>query len=227
MIEGLGTGLYRIGSVAKLAQSNRNTVNRWIAGYTFKDRKGDTRRSKPLFEADLPIVNGRKALSFHDLVDILWVKAFLGHGVSLHAIRKAATRMVQITQERHPFCKHTFLTDGRTIFAQFRSELEDGNLLDLVTSQYAFEELVAPFLRVLDYEKDVAARWWPLDRSHKVLVDPGRSLGAPIVERGVPTSILYGTFKAENENAERVAWWYEVSVAEVNDAVAFEQRMAA
>jgi uncharacterized protein (DUF433 family) len=60
-----------------------------------------------------------------------------------------------------------------------------------------------------------------------VLLDPRRSFGQPIVSRsGVPTVILDRAAKAAGSVRE-VAAWYEVDRAEVQDAVEFEEKLAA
>ncbi len=60
-----------------------------------------------------------------------------------------------------------------------------------------------------------------------VVLDPTRNFGRPIVARhGVPTEILANAAKATGSVAE-VARWYEVSEREIQDAVEFEQRLAA
>ncbi len=59
------------------------------------------------------------------------------------------------------------------------------------------------------------------------MLDPARNFGRPIVDRhGVPTEVLANAVKAAGSVAE-VARWYEVPEPEIQDAVEFEQRLAA
>lgn len=89
------------------------------------------------------------------------------------------------------------------------------------------DEVLAPYLRYLDYEPDTAARYWPLGKERSVVLDPQRSFGAPIVRRGVPTSALAAAVRAEAGDVDKVARFYDVTRQEVSDAVEFEQRLAA
>lgn len=71
----------------------------------------------------------------------------------------------------------------------------------------------------------MAARWFPV-ASRRVVIDPARSFGQPIVQEGVPTLVLAKTFAAEGSYS-RVARWYDVDVRSVRAAVDFEHRLAA
>jgi uncharacterized protein (DUF433 family) len=87
---------------------------------------------------------------------------------------------------------------------------------------------------VLDYlydaleysEFDDLVRWWPLGKERRVLVDPRRSFGHPIVQEGVPTAILARSYRAEG-SAAAVARWFEVTEESVADALDFERSRAA
>jgi uncharacterized protein (DUF433 family) len=66
-----------------------------------------------------------------------------------------------------------------------------------------------------------------MDRRRQVVLDPARAFGQPIVDReGVPTATLAESYEAEG-SIERVAGWFEISVASVRDAVEFEQQLSA
>ena len=58
------------------------------------------------------------------------------------------------------------------------------------------------------------------------MLDPERSFGSPIDrETGVPTYALYGMYKS-GEDAKKIASWYRVPVAGVEDAIEYEERLA-
>ena len=53
------------------------------------------------------------------------------------------------------------------------------------------QKVIEPSLKNLEFESDVATRWWPLGRAKGVVVDPKRQFGQPIDDAtGVPTSVL-------------------------------------
>jgi uncharacterized protein (DUF433 family) len=102
-------------------------------------------------------------------------------------------------------------------------------LLDLVRKQYAFRRIIEPSLYSgIEFGADqVAARWYPTPRSKAVVLDPAIAFGKPVVTDGaVRTSILHDAFIAEGDR-HMVARLYEVPVASVDAAIAFEESLIA
>lgn len=215
-------GVYSSSEVARLSGLTPSRVHRWLAGYSFQDRKGVTHRSAPIVQREAGATDA--AASFSDLVEILFVRAFLKHGVTMPKLRKAAQEAKALFSSPYPFSVRRFDTDGRTIFAQL-DRLSTGRAftLDLARSQVAFDIIVRPYFKQLDYEDDIVARWWPLGRKGRVVVDPRRSFGQPIdAESGIPTRVLYRSVLAGQTQTE-VANWFEVPRRAVHDAVKFEK----
>lgn len=228
-VPGLGLGVYSHREAAALAGLRPERVARWVRGYRFKGRDGRPSSSRPVFEADWEIRAGAPVtLSFLDLIEMLFVKAFLDEGVSMPTIRKAAVEGARLFQVKHPFCVKRFETDGRDIFVSVEREAHDERLVDLVRKQAVFNQVIGPLLHRLKFDvAGVASTWWPRGESFPVVLDPSRSFGAPIVpRRGVPTRVLAGPVIA-GDPADFVARMYQVSVREVDSAVTFERELAA
>lgn len=222
----IGKGLYTISEASRLIRISSSRIRRWIMGYTFK--VGDeVHSSPPIVELGLRFISDVPLLSFSDLQEIRFVKAFLDRGVSWKTLRIASEQAKKILKKDHPFSTGRFVTDGRTILADVADLLGDKALLDIVRGQLGFKKIISPFLRQLEFENDQAVRWWPLGRSRQVVIDPNRSFGQPIVSgEGVPTAILFRAYRVENTIGS-VAGWFEVDPGAVKDAVEFEERLAA
>jgi uncharacterized protein (DUF433 family) len=206
---------------------SRQTIGRWLRGYDY--RVGKVRHhSEPLWQPDYPSAVGDVTeLSFRDLIELRFVKAFRDLGLSLQTIRECFARAVEAVQDDRPFSTRRFRTDGRTIFLEITSDLREGELLDLKRRQQAFHRIVAPSLRDLEFDAGVVARWFPLGARKNVVIDPARAFGRPIIpESGTATEALQQAVEAEG-SVERVARLYEVPLAAVRDALAFQQRLAA
>jgi uncharacterized protein (DUF433 family) len=221
----LGTGVYTAPEAARLVGLRPERVRRWTAGYSYT-AGGEVRASSPIFKRDLPAIEGRVALSFHDLVEVLFVRQFLTTGVSMPTIRQAAIDAAEMLKTAHPFSMREFATDGQEIFRRY---IDDAGVERMLTmgrnKQTVFTQVIAPLLRELEYalEPQQAVRWWPLGRDKSVIVDPRRNLGEPTVaDYGVPTRILFGAHVA-GESVDAIADWYEVPIERVRDAIAFEQ----
>jgi uncharacterized protein (DUF433 family) len=103
----------------------------------------------------------------------------------------------------------------------------DAAFQELVTNQLEFRRLLMTYLVKLDFREGQAIRWWPVGKKRRILVDPQRSFGQPIVSReGVPTAILARAFNVERSVAV-VARWYAVRPRSVEDAVEFEAALQA
>lgn len=221
----LQSGIYTIPDAARLTRVSAARIRRWLKGYEFKTKK-NKHRSLPVWTGQLTPMSDRLAVGFKDLMEIRYVAAFIDAGVGWRTMRKAHEAAKEKLKTDHPFCTHRFATDGRSILHQEAEESGDARLINITTDQREFERIVTPFLKELEFEQGIA-RWWPLGRSRLVVVDPARNLGQPSALRsGVPTRVLARSVKT-NGSIESVAGWFEVSVAEIKDALEFEQQLAA
>ena len=220
-------GVYSVPEAARLTGVSSSRIRRWLRGYSFTSG-GSAKTSPPLWQRQLGSEDSL-VLSFRDLLEVRFVDAFRRHRVSWKSIRVAAECAAQIVRDSYPFSTRRFKTDGRSIFAEILQETGDESLLDLVKSQYEFKTIVEPFLfeglefSALGIEP---VRWWPLGRERRVVIDPERSFGQPIVDpESVPTSVLARAFRAEG-SIQAVARWYEVDLKSVEDALEFEGQYA-
>ena len=176
---------------------------------------------------DLSAAIGVPALSFADLIEVRFLNAFREYGVSWKAIRIASHRAKEILGLSHPFSSRRFSTDGKTILARFVADTGDEVMIDLVRSQYELERVISSYLLgEIEFDgNDTPARWRPFPESTRIVVDPGRSFGAPILDaEGIPTLVLAKAVQAEG-SVDEVAALFEVDRAGVDDAPA--QRLPA
>lgn len=221
--EFLGLGFYSVADAARLLRMPALNIRRWLAGYTYK-RDGLSYSVPPLWVPELPKVDNSIELSFRDLIELRFVKNFTHAGVGLKTIRNCLEYARQVVDNDRPFLTSQFRTDGRTIFLESMSKVNDDEavLLDLREHQYAFKAMIESSFRDLDMEADEVTRWRPFHGKDSIVIDPARSFGKPIAsEFGVPTAALADAVEAEG-SIDRVAALYEVSPAAVRDAMRFE-----
>lgn len=206
---------------------SRQTLSRWLRGYDFRAGDG-VGHSDPLWLPDYANDDDLLELSFRDLIELRFVKAFRDLGLSLPTIRECFRRAVEEVGDERPFSTRRFQTDGKTIFLDITHNVREGELIDLKGRQGVFRSVVEPSLRDLEFDADVVARWFPLGaRRRSIVVDPTRAFGRPITaEAGVPTKVLVHAVSIEG-SPERVARLYEVSGKAVRDAIRFERALAA
>jgi uncharacterized protein (DUF433 family) len=220
MVTMLGRGVYTFAEAARLTGLRPARISEWFRGR----RSGPTNWA--VFQGDYP-VDGDVAISFFDLIDVYVAGQLRDHGVSLRTVRKVYSRMEQDLGTPHPFCRKELLTDGKVEFLKGLDAAGQQELNEVLTRQKVFPRVLLPFLKQIDYDQvQLTAKRWRI--ADKVVVDPAICFGKPVVEQaGVPTSLLADTYRANNEDARRVADWYNVSPADVLAAVEFESKLAA
>lgn len=231
MIQGthqfIGRGVYGLKQAERLTGVPVHRIKRWSKGYHYFVR-GERRYSPPAITTALEPLDNSLVLSFADLVEVRFLDKFLRHGVRWKTIRRAAERAKELLNRDHPFSSRIFRTDGRTILAELASETRDTVLLELTQFQYEFARIVGRFLHGgLDFnELEDAARWWPLGKDRRVVIDPTRAFGAPIVvPESIQTMVLAQAVIAE-ESIDAVTWWYDVDRQSVVDAVEYENSLS-
>lgn len=225
----IGIGLYSFPEASRLSHVKSQTIRRWVHGYQYS-RNNETHVSSPIWQSDAPATEGQDGISFFDLIEVRFVAAFRSFGVPWPEIRRSANEARDVFNTRHPFANERFTTDGRYIFLEMAKEPghdAKDRLLQLGRSQYAFDRVIRPSLRGVEYVEEMAARWYPLYPKKQIVLDPNRSFGQPIVEKeGVPTEVLAKSALVEG-SPKRAAFIFNVSIASVEAAVLFEEKFAA
>ena len=212
--------MYTAAEVARWAKTSPQTARRWIAGYSFSSTSG--KRWSP------PVTSKRgddAFLSFEDLVEVAAVAAVRRTGVSMAKIRAAVDYLTSQLGIDRPLLSEKLHTDGRELF--LRDEATAPHYTNLTRlGQVAFSYL-QEVLREVDYEQEIAIRWWPAGREMGVLVDPRVNFGRPIIATiGVRTETLVDRFVA-GLSVEDIADEYRTDPGIIQHAVRFENRSGA
>ncbi len=158
------------------------------------------------------------------------VTAFVRHGVDVKVIRATIEAATQRFGTGYPLTQRAFLTDGKRIFLDaIEASTGEEKMIDLAKKQFVFSNIIRPSLYAgIEYGEDGATRWFPLDQKKTIVLDPDRQFGAPIVaDSGVPTDIIHAAYLAEQQDVAMVARIFNIPPRMVNDAVEFEERLAA
>jgi uncharacterized protein (DUF433 family) len=203
-------GLYSLVEAARLLNTPRRTLSRWVEGYVCQLRTGEKSYAPVIEREDEP------ALTFGDLVELLYVRGFRDAGVELEELRATAGKFRIEWGTQYPLATKRFATDGRNLLIEMGGEWEHA-----LTGQHQafFEEIGKHLVHV----GDLASEWRPLGKDRAVLLDPTRAFGKPIEDRsGAHTYVLARALEAE-QSADAVAWWFDTTAAAVQDAAEFER----
>ena len=208
-------------------------VRRWLKGYEYSYPLGNNSakivRQKPIIKHG----DSKESIyaSFLELIDLLFVKAFLKHGLSLQKIRKAFAEAEKIIGMPH-FAHKDFFTDGSEIYLKIRDQQEEAeSLLQLLTGgQWVIADIILQLADQIDFHIDteLAEKWYPCGREGLIVLDPQICYGAPtIINHGIITNNVLDLFIAENEDIDSVANWLKLNDNEIKAAVTFENSIAA
>lgn len=223
--------IYTVGEASKLLSLQRARIRRWLLGYEYDygpPGQASRVRRPPV------VIRERhsqpEAASFLDLMELLFVRAFLREGISLQKVRKALSEAAQLTGEDHPFARRRFFMLRSDIFIELRAK-PDAILVQLLSGgQLGLRELILECGRKIDFDRETgfARRWWPLGKDRPVVLNPKVAYGAPsIANRGILTSTVYDLYLGEEKRADRVADWLALTRGEVEAAVEFESSLRA
>lgn len=206
-------------------------VRRWLRGYQYLYPPGERAarivRQEPVIQREGPPES--IYASFLDLIDLLFVKNFLQHGLSLQRIRKALIEAETIIGHRH-FAHESFFTDGGEIYLKVKDQEAESLLQLLSGGQWVIADIILQLADQIEFhtETGFAEKWFPLGREGLIVLDPKISYGAPtIVNHGILTSNVFDLFNAEQRNLNSVASWLNLKEYEIEAAVALEESIVA
>lgn len=225
---------YTATTAGRLVGLRPERVRRWLVGYEYDYAGAGESTKRRVRKA--PIIHREETdtpfASFLDLIDLLFVRRFLEAGISLQKLRRALAEADALIGGHH-FAQRSFFTDGRNVYLQVRkqSPSQAEALLELLSGG---QWVIAPVIKELATEikfhdaTGFAERWYPLGPRTHVVIDPRISFGAPTVaNRGVETANVFDLYLAERKRVDAVCSWLELKPEEVQDAVQFEQQLAA
>ena len=222
----IGNGIYTYKEASLLTNISVNTLRRWVEGYK---RPQSAITIAPIIHSDYSKIESSQVLSFLDLVEVLFIKAFQSYGISLQTIRTAVNRASKLLNSEHPFAMKKFYTDGKTILAKIAHDGNSVDLIDLLKKQYQIVDVVLPHLyECIDFNQfDFAERWWPNGKLAGIVVDPNRSFGQPIIhDLNIKTHLIQELYNS-GHSIEDIIDWYDIDKKYVKMALDFETRKTA
>ncbi|MGH2443932.1 MAG: DUF433 domain-containing protein [Chloroflexota bacterium] len=211
--------LYGYAEADYLCYVGPGTSKRWIEGYGHRDSRGERVNLQPVSSRE----RGHAEVSFLDLVEVAAIGGLRREGFPLKRIRQIVAYCRNALEIDRPLVTLKFKTDGRQIFIDRGAALLE---VGEHSGNQAWAEILEPFLKELDYEDDLARRWYPMGRDGSISIDPDYGFGLPTVAgAGVRTEILLERFQV-GENTEEIAEDFAISPTQVEQAIRYETRLA-
>lgn len=217
-------GIYPVPVAAHLLQEEPATVHRWAFGYRRRGLKYPS-----AINTELPVLSGIHALTFLELVELMFIQALLQSGVSWIKVREASRVAAHLLKnEPHPFAAKRWFADAAAIYLKLGVDHDEDILVEVAGyAQVAMEPVLHPYLTQLDFDvKGIAQRWFPMGFATPVVLDPRRSFGMPITATaGVPTETIARLHSA-GDSVSTIAISYAIDEAEVEAALRYEESLA-
>ena len=216
--------LYSYAEADRLARVSRGTSNRWVKGYKYRNDEGERVAQPPMTAGPEGKTEG--GVSFFDLIGIKAIDGLRKRRFGTRKIRDVIRYCQDELGVDYPFATQEFKTDRRRIYM----DAGDGRLLEVLGGQrgaQAWDRVLDPFLKDLDYQNDLARRWWPLGKDGLVVVDPVYGFGSPvIVNSGLRTELVAEREEAGDE-PEVIAYDFNLTLRQVESALELEHKLAA
>ena len=222
-----GRGMYSIPDASRIIRADPRNIRRWASGAESHSKT----RIAPALTSEILTIKGTEYLSFPQMIELLFIRLFRQHKISLPVIRAAAQNAARFFGAENPFAVAGLQTDGKSIFHLDPDEIEANGkekatqkqiVLDLAKAQIVIGEFAKPYFEKINYHGLYASEYWPLGKERHIVIAPDRAFGSPIdAESGVPTNILNGMYES-GDSIELISQFYNVEKSAVIDAIEFE-----
>ena len=211
---------YPAAEAGRLVGLHPTRVHRWVKGYRYR-HAGTVRRKTPTAASSY--------VSFFELIELLLVKQFLDHGISLQRIRKALSEAESIVGGGH-LAQRVLFADGNEIF--LRVQGKDNAIMHLLSGgQWAIAAVIEELGKQIEFfgpPREYARLWYPRGQDGHIVINPIVSFGNPsLIGRGITTANIYDLFVAEGNNHQAVEDWWGITRSEVTAAIEFERSLEA
>ena len=208
--------MYTFDEAAHLAGVSPSTVRNWLFGYTVEERQ-----VAPLLQTS---PDQTASCSFLQLIEIVVAARF----------RKSEHKSFQTVKRAHDNARKEWGSDYP--FAHLQLKALGGHIVRLISGQpshqavdelkqWTIPGLVLETYDQLEFELDLASKWYPVGKKIPIVVDPRISAGLPVVlGRGVTVETIEKRFEAGQKQAF-IAKDFALEEAVVEEVIRYARRV--
>ncbi len=167
---------------------------------------------------------GNKAIDFLTLIEFYTFYQLRKKGVSSQKIQTAHHNIAKSLNSKYPFATTKVSTDGNKIWYEHLQEIinADG------TIQINIKEIIQPFLEKIDFDENFhAERYYPLGKTHSVVIDPKHQFGQPTIPgTNLKADTIFKLYQG-GENKKSICFLYDISTKQVSDALLYYKQIRA
>lgn len=206
--------MYEVGEAARLLGLHARTLRNWLDGYSARGKL-----YRPVLREE---PTGSDLLTWGEFIEAGHLTAYRREQrVPLPELRAYIDSWREKLGIPYPLAhQQPYVAPGPGLMDM--AEHDDG-----VRVMYRFSDgqttlmpWAEEFVHKVEFDGNIAQRYWPSGRDQRVVIDPDRSFGAPIVE-GIRTEVLFEMFLA-GDPVDEIAESYDLKNAVVEAAIRFE-----
>ena len=212
--------IYTFSEAARLAKTTPGTIKRWIFG---------TETSIPVFEPTHLDERDQAVVSFVQLVEAVVASNFRRKGnVSLEVVRQAYHNARNHLGIEYPFASLKLEPLAGHIILRLRQDkLEKGLPAIDSLGLNTIPGLTIEVLDDLEYETELATRWWPVGKQRPIVIDPRFSAGLPTIpQRRVTIQNIRKRWLA-GQSIQFISKDLDLEDTTVEDALRYSEQIAA
>jgi uncharacterized protein (DUF433 family) len=213
--------MYTEALAARLLAVPQSTLHYWL--------EGGTRRGKeynPIIRLE-PL--GRRVVTWAEFVEAGWLSAYRNHNIPMPELRKFIDELREQFGVPYPLADRRPLVSGRSLVYDAQTAAQLGvefYLVSVINGQTMLTSSGETFVRRVEWDGDVAVAYKPDPNPQSpVRIDPDVRFGKPAV-KGISTEVIWEQDDA-GEDAEAIAETYQLEVADVRWALAYENAQRA
>lgn len=214
--------MYTFSEAATLANLTTQTVRNWFLGR----KSGGVVVVSPLFPDG---ASQDSMISFLQLIETVVAAQFRKldnvHYRNVHSAYRYAREKFDV---EYPFAHLNLEALGGHIIARLEGERIGDSLQALDSpAQWSLPGLIIETIRQIEYENDLAGKWFPAGKDSPIVIDPRVSSGIPtIVGTGVTVQTIRKRRQAGQES-DFIAQDLSLEVADVETVLQYGDRIAA
>ena len=215
----MGEGVYLVKDVSKILYLDYKKVYRWIVGYWAGNL--DENVNYTFGE------NDNRAINFYSLIEFYTFFKLREKGISTIQIRELHTKLTKLLNTSYPFAiAQDYFVENRKTKKKKRKFVYYTYLSSLIKfdkkQQFSFD-FMEKFLDKIEFDdNNLAIRYFPLQNSKNVVVDPKHQFGQPIITgTNIKTQTLFNLYQG-GESLEDISSLYNISIDKVRDAIDFQ-----
>jgi len=206
-----GSGIFTIPEVARIFGLSRKKVSYWLKEYWNNKFAGYT-------AVQYSWGGKHQAVNFHTLIEFYVYYQLREFGISSSQIQEAHKVLSKVLKSAYPFAHSKLLTDGKTIF--FTPDIH--SIINADQSlQLNLKEVLIPFCQKIEFQDELATRYYPLGKKKDIVVDPTHQFGTPTIKStNIPAETIYSLFRG-GETVDTIASQFEISPKSVRHVITY------